>query len=114
MRGTTDNDAAAALAENVNATLPHTNPNLCLPGKSMTAGEMLRAEQGSPWRKKAQMAEYYDCDLKTISNLMRRRILPFVKIGRFVRFNLPECDRAMERYKRKSHLLEDEGAGCEL
>jgi hypothetical protein len=33
---------------------------------------------------------------------MKRRILPFVKIGRIVRLDLDECDRAMEKYRSKS------------
>jgi hypothetical protein len=60
--------------------------------------------QNSPslWRNKRQMAAHYGCDIRTITNFMRRRILPFVKIGRFVRFDIGECDQAMERYKRRS------------
>ena len=65
-----------------------------------------------PWRLKQEIADYYRCDLRTITNLMRRRILPFVKIGRIVRFNIKECDRAMNKYKRPSMLLQrDSGAG---
>lgn len=64
-----------------------------------------------PWRLKQEIADYYRCDLRTITNLMRRRILPFVKIGRIVRFNIKECDRAMNKYKRPSMLLQrDSGA----
>jgi len=62
-------------------------------------------EAGSPWRTKAQMAEHYRCHVKTITNLMRRRILPFLKIRRLVRLNVVECDRAMEKYTRRSDLL---------
>ena len=54
----------------------------------------------SPWRNKRQMADHYGCDIRTITNFMRRRILPYMKIGRFVRFNLGECELAMEKYKR--------------
>lgn len=59
----------------------------------------------SPWRTRAEMADHYRCHIKTITNLMRRRILPFVKIGRLVRLNIAECDLAMEKYKRRSELL---------
>jgi hypothetical protein len=54
------------------------------------------------WRSKHQIAEHYGCDIRTITNLMRRRVLPYVKIGRFVRFDVGECDQAMEKYKRRS------------
>ena len=43
---------------------------------------------------------------------MRRRILPFVKIGRIVRFNIEECDRAMNKYKRPSVLLQRDFAAA--
>jgi hypothetical protein len=59
----------------------------------------------TPWRNKTEMAQYYRCDIKTITNWMRRRILPFVKIGRYVRFDLRECDQAMDKFKRRSSLI---------
>ena len=60
-----------------------------------------------PWRRKEEIADYYRCDIRTITNLMRRRILPFVKIGRLVRFNVTECDLAMSKYQRASVLLQN-------
>lgn len=51
------------------------------------------------------MAEHYGCSTRMIDKLMRGRVLPFVKLGRFVRFNLAECDKAMEKYKHCSALL---------
>lgn len=54
----------------------------------------------SPWLNRKRIADYYGCNVLTISNLMRRRILPFLKIGRFVRFNVAKCDSAMEKYHR--------------
>jgi hypothetical protein len=66
---------------------------------------MLNPSAGTPWRTKAQIAEHYRCHLKTVTSLMRRRILPFVKIRRLVRLNVVECDQAMEKFKRRSDLL---------
>ena len=60
---------------------------------------------GSPWRNKKQLAEHYGCSTRTIEKLMRGRVLPFVKIRRFVRFNVIECDKALEKYKQRSALL---------
>ena len=57
---------------------------------------------GRNWRTKREMACHFKCNIRTVTKLMRRRILPFVKIGRIVRFDLDECDRAMEKYKSKS------------
>jgi excisionase family DNA binding protein len=54
------------------------------------------------WRTKEEIAQYYRCNVRTVTNLMRRRILPFVKIGHLVRFDVAACDSAMRRYQRKS------------
>lgn len=62
--------------------------------------EPAASTSASPWRLKHEMADYYRCNIRTITNLMQRRILPFVKIGRLVRFNVIECDLAMSKYKR--------------
>ncbi|KAF0178509.1 MAG: hypothetical protein FD161_1814 [Limisphaerales bacterium] len=39
------------------------------------------------------------CSVRTISKLMRRGVLPYCKLGHFVRFDLEECDRAMEQFR---------------
>jgi hypothetical protein len=54
------------------------------------------------WKTKREIAVYYKCSVRSISNFMRRRILPFIKIGRFVRFEAGECDLAMEKFKNRS------------
>ena len=57
------------------------------------------------WLLKQEVAAYYKCNIRTITNLMRRRILPYIKVGRLVRFNRTECDLAISKYKRRSVLL---------
>ena len=42
-----------------------------------------------------------------LTNLMRRGILPYRKIGRFVRLDPVECDRAMDKFKHRG-LLDNE------
>jgi len=54
------------------------------------------------WVNKAEIARHFKCSVRHINELMRRRILPFVKIGRFVRFDLAACDQAMRNYQTKS------------
>jgi hypothetical protein len=53
------------------------------------------------------VAERYRLSLGSVKNLMRRRILPFVKIGRLVRFDIEECDRAFAAFESSSIVLED-------
>lgn len=54
------------------------------------------------WANKAEIAQHFKCSARHINKLMRRRILPFVKIGRFVRFDIAACDQAMKNYQVKS------------
>lgn len=51
------------------------------------------------WKTKREIATHFRCSVRTISNLMKRRVLPFVKHGRFVRFDTADCDRAMEKFR---------------
>jgi hypothetical protein len=69
---------------------------------------MLNEPQSSPadaqWSNKAELARHYRCSIRHINSLMNRRVLPFLKIGRFVRFDLAACDRAMSRYQTRPLL----------
>ncbi len=52
------------------------------------------------------IAERYQISLGSVKALMRRRILPYVKIGRIVRFELEECDAAMRGSNCTALLLQ--------
>ncbi len=54
------------------------------------------------WMTKEELARYYRCSPRTINNYMRRRILPYVKIGRVTRFNVAACDQAMLAFQSKT------------
>jgi hypothetical protein len=64
-----------------------------------------QAPSAKEWKTKREIAGHFKCSIRTISNLMRRRILPYVKIGKWVRFDTEECDRAVAVYNAKSILL---------
>jgi len=75
--------------------------------KSGQTETVMESENKAPriqWATKADVAAHLKCSLRTINNLMRRRILPYVKIGKMVRFQLQDCDHAMARLRRKSIL----------
>jgi hypothetical protein len=57
---------------------------------------------GIQWLNKLEIARHFKCSIRHVNKLMSRRILPFVKIGRFVRFDLAACDQAMKNYQTKS------------
>jgi len=64
------------------------------------------ALNGQNWKTKEQIAAYFACDVRTISNWMRRRILPYVKVRSVLRFDLEECDRAFKRFQTKSRFTD--------
>jgi hypothetical protein len=54
------------------------------------------------WLSKRDIALHFGIGLRTVTDWMRRRILPFVKVGGVVRFHLPDCEAAVRKYQVKS------------
>jgi len=54
------------------------------------------------WVNKSDIARHFKCSVRHVNELMNRRILPFLKIGRFVRFDLAACDEAVKKYQTDS------------
>lgn len=54
------------------------------------------------WATKGDLARHFKCSIRYVTELMQRRVIPYVKIGRFVRFDLAECDKAMEQFRMTS------------
>ena len=48
---------------------------------------------------KEEIAGHYSIGLRTVNAWMQKRILPYLKIGRVVRFNLADCDTALSKFK---------------
>jgi hypothetical protein len=48
------------------------------------------------------LAARYDVSPRCIQNWVSRKILPVLKIGRAVRFNIAACDRALTKFERKA------------
>lgn len=44
----------------------------------------------------------YAVSQRTVTNWMQRRVLPFIKVGRLVRFDVESCDRALATFEVKS------------
>lgn len=62
---------------------------------------MLRNIQRQLVSKKV-IAARYNISPRTVSNFMARRILPHVKIGRIVRFDIEKCDQSMAAFETQS------------
>ncbi len=54
------------------------------------------------WVSKIEVSEHFGIGVRTVTDWMRRRILPFVKVGHVVRFNLVECETAVRKYLIKA------------
>jgi hypothetical protein len=53
------------------------------------------------WKTREAIAAHFGLSLRYVADLQRRRILPYVKIGRMVRFDVRECERALKRFEVK-------------
>jgi len=58
---------------------------------------------------KLAIAARYCVSVRTVENWMRRRILPHVKIGRLIRFDVAACDKAVKAFEIKSAVALNEG-----
>jgi len=59
------------------------------------------------WKTIQQMADRYQVSIRTIANMMEDGRLPYYKIGRAVRFDMAECDRALRAFRRASQFGDD-------
>ena len=69
------------------------------------------------WKSKREIAAHFKCSVRTITSLTRRRILPYVKNGRLLRFDAVDCEQnplqpcnlQRERWLRGLDLFPDTG-----
>jgi hypothetical protein len=54
------------------------------------------------WVTREKLARHFAFSLRTVANLQQRRVLPYVKIGRLVRFNINKCEQALKKFEHKS------------
>lgn len=54
------------------------------------------------WHNKKQVAAHFGIGLRTVTDWMRRRLIPFTKVGNVVRFNLSDCEGAIRKYQVNS------------
>jgi len=58
--------------------------------------------ESSKWRTRIEIAEHFHISIRSVTNLTRRRVLPYVKIGKIVRFDVSACERALAGFECKS------------
>jgi excisionase family DNA binding protein len=63
---------------------------------------MSEANSKIKWHNKTEVAAHFGIGKRTVTDWMRRRLIPFVKVGHVVRFNLLDCESAIRNYQVKS------------
>ena len=58
------------------------------------------------WVTRESIAEHFGISVRTVANFQRRRILPFVKVGGLVRFNVVKCEQALMKFESASIFVE--------
>lgn len=54
------------------------------------------------WVTRDEIAQHFGFSVRTVANLQKRRVLPFVKVGRLVRFNINRCEQALIKFETQS------------
>ena len=90
--------------ESSDATVAAASPApTVVPGS--TGNPMAAASGDERYKNKRQLADHFQCSVRSINNLMQNEILPFTKVGSIVRFEFLECDQAFEQFCSPSVLL---------
>ena len=50
---------------------------------------------------KKELAPVLRVSTRTVDNWQRKKILPYIKVGRLVRFNIARCLTALARFERR-------------
>ena len=54
------------------------------------------------WTDKDGIAKHLLCSVRHVSEMMKRRMIPYVKRKRFVRFDIKKVDTALKNYEIQS------------
>jgi excisionase family DNA binding protein len=95
---------AGAAQHSVRCRVPHAFCMVGIPAKQKCDMITSNVSPGKNWLTKRQLADHLNCSLRTINNLMRRRILPYLKVGGLVRFDLEACETALKAFYNRSIL----------
>lgn len=66
---------------------------------------VVRKQNMCKYINKTELAARYQISLGTVKNMMRKRVLPYLKIGKVVRFDVERCDKAFGAFECQSNVL---------
>jgi hypothetical protein len=64
----------------------------------------MRVHQSEEWMTKVEIAAHLKCTPRYINTLMRRGILPYLKMRGLLRFDPQDCSLALQRFKTRSRF----------
>ena len=69
----------------------------------IVANEVIDGARGKGrWTNRKGIAHHFAILERSVSNLTSRRVLPFVKVGRIVRFDVLACESAFRAFETRS------------
>jgi len=87
---------AATIAEIINAKVK-------VASEAQSVTDVVPRQQTAPsvaierWVNKKDVAEHFKVSKRTVDNWMKRRLLPYIRTGKNVRFKLSEADEVVNR-----------------
>lgn len=68
--------------------------------ESADSADSVASSKRPTWKTKEEIALHFQFGVRTITKLMRKRIIPYFKIANLVRFDLLDCDQAFSGFTR--------------
>jgi hypothetical protein len=92
--------------------LYHASSAGCLPlldrsARNSDKVEMGHATESKRWTDKQGIADRYGVSIRTVTNWMRRGILPYSQAGRIILFDIVDCDAALKALQVNKVLLQE-------
>ena len=73
-------------------------PGLVKKVAMLARGEHLRGDYYTAPLTRRELAEFLDVSLRTVDGYVRQRRIPYIRLGRLIRFRIEDVERALRRY----------------
>jgi len=71
----------------------------------LSRGEHLRGHYYPAPLTRRELAEFLDVSLRTVDGYVRQRRIPYIRLGRLIRFRIEDVERALQRFTVKEVQL---------
>jgi len=73
-------------------------PGLVKEVAMLSRGERPRGDYYTAPLTRRELAEFLDVSLRTVDGYVRQRRIPYIRLGRLIRFRIEDVERALRRY----------------